>query len=137
LALVAPLAVLPRGGAVSMALAAGFVGVHLHSTAITARDDRDFRLIDMSAEIAAGWLVTLDQLAGPATREVVVPDNGLTQRMFGTAHRLFLCASYDVVRVPDIRAASAAPPERLVIPRASEAPPPTERWGAIIHDCPH
>jgi hypothetical protein len=138
LALVAPLAALPRGGAVSLALAAGFVGVHLHTTAITVRDEGDFRFIDMTGEVAARWLVTLDQLAGPGTREVVVPDDGLTQRMFGMAHRQFLCASYDVVRAPDIGTARAAPPERLVIPRASKAlPPPAERWRAIVHDCPH
>ena len=100
LALVAPLTALPRGGAVSLAVAAGFVGIHLHTTAITVRDERDFRFIDMTGEVAARWLVTLDQLAGPGTREVVVPDDGIMQRMFGTAHRQFLCASYDACERP-------------------------------------
>ena len=137
LAVIAPLTALPGKGAVALAAAAGFVAVHLHSTATTIRNEADFRFIELASDSAARWLATIDHQATPATREVVVPADAITRRMFGSAHRQFLCAGYEVRPVADVRTVAAAPPERLVILKpSSPVPVPGERWHAIIHLCP-
>ena len=137
LAVIAPLTALPGNGAVALAAAAGFVAVHLHSTATAVRSESDFRFIELASDSAARWLATIDHLATPATREVVVPSDPITRRMFGSAHRQFLCAGYEVRPVLDVQGVAAAPPERLVIVKpSSPLPGPTERWHAIVRACP-
>ena len=136
LAIVAPLAALPRGDAVALAVAAALVAVHLRSTAAMVRTEEDFVVIEASATNAAHWLATLDRVAGPGTREVVVSRYPNTERLFGIAHRMFLCAPYTVRTVPDVSTAPAAP-GRVVLARPSgPMPSAAQGWRAIRRDCP-
>ena len=136
LALIAPLAALPRGGALALAVAAALVAVHLRSTAAMARTAGDFDVIERTATVAARWLATLDRAAGADTREVVVPQDEMTVRLFGVAHRIFLCAPYTVRMVPDVGAVPPAP-GRVVLARPSGPVPSAEHgWRAIRCDGP-
>jgi hypothetical protein len=136
LAIVAPLAALPRGGAVALAVAAGMVAVHLRVTAKTIRTEQDFTVIEHMGWDAARWLATLQRAAGPGTLEVIVPGTPHTRRLFGSAHRMFLCAPYVVRTVTDI-ASERSTPQRLVLTRASgPIPSPAGGWHAIRRECP-
>jgi hypothetical protein len=136
LAIVAPLRALPHGGAIAVAVAVLLVGVHLRSTATAIRSTHDFRVVEVTSQRAVGWLQAIAAAAGPDTREVVVPTTEVTWRMFGVAHRMFLCATYDV-RLVETTQGVPASPGRVVIPQSavpSRAGP--SDWRSVVRDCP-
>ncbi len=136
LAVIAPLSALRRGGVASLGLAAILVAVHLASTGATIRTEKDFVVIDDASLDAARWLATLDRVAGAGTNEVVVPLGPNTSRLFGAAHRMFLCAPYPVRLVGKIATITSAP-GRVVVEKARGPIPSADGgWRAIRRDCP-
>jgi hypothetical protein len=103
LAIVAPLTALEAGSAGALGVAALFVAIHLGWTASAARNEIDFRTVEGLSSLAARWLTTVNDAAGAGTNEVGVPLDPATAALFGIGHRLFLCASYDVRPVPNVR----------------------------------
>jgi hypothetical protein len=135
LGIVAPLMALPRGPTVALTLATVFVSVHLGYTAKVARSEDDFRTVEGLSILATRWLSAVKDAAGPDTEEVVVPLDQVTSALFGVAHRLFLCASYEVRPVPDLQ--SVAPrPKLVVVPQPAEPMPNELRaWRSIVRNC--
>jgi hypothetical protein len=109
--------------------------VHLRSTARVIRTAGDFVLIERTAAVAARWLPTLDRAARPDTREIVVPQDPMTVRLFGVAHRIFLCAPYTVRIVPDVRAVPPAPDRVVLAGPSGPVPAAAQGWRAIRRDC--
>lgn len=136
LAFVAPVSALPRGDAASLVLAGMLVAVHLVSTAATSRRQEDFLLIERTSVSAARWLARLDRAADSETIEVVVPRDPNTNRLFGAAHRLFLCASYAVRPVPDVAKVPPAPGRVVLRDGWGPMPPADGGWRAIRRECP-
>jgi hypothetical protein len=136
LAIVAPLTALRRGNAMALAVAAAFVAVHLEWTAAAVRSEEDFRNVDGLGILAARWLRAVEQAAGPGTREVVVPLDEVTVRMFGVAHRLFLCAPYEVRPVADLESVPAQPDVVIVRVPAEAGPDALHDWRSIVRRCP-
>lgn len=89
---------------------------------------REVRGIEGSARDAAGWLRAIDAAARarPGVRQVVVPESWANHLTFdiGQAHRLFLCAPYDVRTVPE-PAAELVRPWRVTVtsPGDRDGPP--------------
>jgi hypothetical protein len=103
-----------------------------------ARAQGDFQVVDASATYAARWLYTLRRAAEstPDVQEFVVPTDLNTKRLFGEAHRMFLCAPYGVRPVPR-PAEEPRAPGRIVLLRPEPLPPGVEvdGWRAI-RPCP-
>jgi hypothetical protein len=137
LAIVAPLRALPRGGTVALGVAALLVAIHLGSTATAFRTTHDFRVIEVNGQNAVRWLSALQAAAGPDTREVFVPSGELTGRLFGSAHRLFLCATYDVQVVQSTQRLEARPGRIVLHGLRATGPQPSDDWRSVVHDCTH
>jgi hypothetical protein len=136
LAIVAPLTALPRGSAVALGAAAVFVAVHLGWTASTVRNEEDFRTVEGFSALAARWLSAVDHAAGAGTEEVIVPLDPATAALFGVAHRLFLCAAYDVHAVRDVRAVTPRPGLVVVEHPAAPLADDLRGWRSVVHQCP-
>ena len=136
LAIVAPLTALRRGNAVALAVAAGFVAVHLGWTATAVRGEDDFRTVEGLGILGVRWLGAVQQAAGPQTRKVVVPLDQVTVRLFGVAHRLFLCAPYEVQPVSDPEHAAPESGTVVVTLPAEEGLDGLRAWRAIVRRCP-
>lgn len=136
LAVVAPLTALPKGSSVALGVAIGFVTLHLCFTARAARAENDFRTVEGLSILAARWLSAVQQAAEPGTQEVVVPLDKVTGALFGVAHRLFLCAPYEVRAVRDVQSVPQRP-GLVVVPRpAAPMPNDLRAWRSIVRDCP-
>jgi hypothetical protein len=135
-------AVLPAGGALR-ALAPVIVGVAALTVALTASRPRmratgEFGMYSGYARQAASWLYTLTQ-AAPGVREFVVPHEGVPHWVFnyGRAHKLLLCADYDVVTAKDLDAVAPAP-GRVVVREPLPLPHPDDpprRWPWLPRRC--
>jgi hypothetical protein len=136
LAIIAPVAALPRGHIAAAGLAAVFVALHLGWTAAAARNEMDFRTVEGLSVLAARWLSAVDHAAGSGTEEVVVPLDRATAALFGVAHRLFLCASYDVHPVPDLRAVPSRPGLVVVEQPAAPLGDDLRGWRTVVRQCP-
>ena len=99
------------------------------------RRDPEILLMNATAQNAVRWLYTLERrTAAGDVREVVVPNEGQNDRLFGAAHRLFLCAPYEVRAVPPAQLQPA--PGRLVL-RAPDRAPADRLDGAWLpRPCP-
>lgn len=84
---------------------------------------------------AARWLATVDGAARHDTREVVVPKNGNTDRLFGVAHRIFLCATYTVRTDPEVASVSVAPGRVVLAGEGTLMPSAAQGWRTIRRDC--
>jgi len=113
------------------------LAVHVLWTASLVHRSKEFEFFDHFSRSAARWLYTLSVL--PPTRsidEVVVPRGALTGLVFeaGQAHRLFLCASYQV-RTSDAIDQEQERPGRVVLaaPMPDAAVPQSLAW--LRHAC--
>jgi hypothetical protein len=120
----------------ALAVATVFVGAHLCSGAVAIRTERDFRFIEASSQLAVRWLATIDRAADPGTREVIVPEDMITGRLFGISHRIFLCAPYDVKTVPDVRAVAPRPGRVILAEPTAPLLDPADGWRSVVRACP-
>ena len=132
----APLTALRRGNALALAVATVFAAVHLGWTAPAARSEEDFRTVEGLSVLGTRWLRAVDQAAGPDTRTVLVPLDDLTARLFGVAHRLFLCAPYEVHPLADPELVTPKPGAVVVTLPAESGPDPLHEWRSIVRRCP-
>ena len=136
LAIIAPVAALPRGNVAAVGVAAVFVALQLGWTAAAARSEEDFRTVEGLSLLAARWLSAVDHAAGGGTDEVVVPLDPATAALFGVAHRLFLCASYAVHPVRDVRAVPSRPGLVVVEQPAAPLGDDLRGWRTVVRQCP-
>jgi hypothetical protein len=135
LAIVAPFTALPRGSTLALALATTFVAVHVGWTATAARSEEAFRTVEGLSVLGPRWLRAVEQAAGPDTRTVLVPLDTLTARLFGVAHRLFLCAPYEVRPQANLERVTPQPGVVVVPLPAESGPDPLHEWRSIVRPC--
>jgi hypothetical protein len=135
LAVVAPVTALRRGSTLALAVATAFVAVQVGWTAPAARREEDFRTVEGLSVLGARWLRAVQQAAGPDTRTVLVPLDDLTARLFGVAHRLFLCAPYEVRPLADPERVTPQPGVVVVRLPAESGPDPLHEWRSIVRRC--
>ena len=137
LAVTAAASALPGGTVVALGVAAVLAAVDLRTASPLARQQEDFTVVDRSATLAVQWLTTIAQRAAadPSIREFVVPADPNTNRLFGSAHRLFLCASYDVRTVPRVEDSPPAP-GRVRLARPDRVPGDAREFLTVRPACP-
>jgi hypothetical protein len=125
---------------VPTALAAAAVTAALALSGPRVRASFEFAMYRGFIRQAASWLYTLAQTASPGVREVVVPYGPVTNVVFimGRAHRLLMCADYEVVTQPALGPPLGGP-GRVVIdtplpfPDGDGAP---RGWSWLTRRCP-
>jgi hypothetical protein len=129
-----------RREAVALLIVAALAYHDLRAALPLARAGNQFLYVDTSAKMAASWLDTLRRTAErtPDVREFIVPLDGFSKRLFiqGEAHRMFLCAPYNVRPVPHPTAQPSAP-DRVVLlrPEPLAAGLEADGWRALRR-CP-
>ena len=135
LAITAAVRALPYGDALAVAVALALATYDVRTASPLARTAQDFRTIEGSSLDAVAWIATLERVADtrPDVREVLVPSNPNTRRLFGVSHRLFACTPFTVRPVDRLPREA---PGRLVLPKSDPAPRGRRGWGWLIRECP-
>lgn len=138
LALVGAAWALPRvGPAVGVAIAAASLVVYVQQVHVAVRKEKEIRLMNALSEQALAWLSTVEaRTAAGDVHEILLPREGQNGRMFGSAHRMFLCAPYTVRTVHPTALPVTSVPGRLVL-RTPDRLPPERADGAWLRGrCP-
>jgi hypothetical protein len=140
LAVVATLAALPGKYFGAPIVATALAVALFFPTTTLVRNSEEMRFFWSFSRSAARWLYSLS-VATPnrGVEEVVVPHDGVTDMIFreGDAHRVLLCAHYQVRRVADIGSEPSAPNrifirEPLPLTRSAQRP-----WRWLMRSCRH